>query len=790
MSTPTVCTIVARNYLAQAHVFVTSFQRHNPGVRVMTLIIDGDADDRLLTTVGDVVLPEDLGVEPLVLHEMIVMYDVMELATALKPSLLMHALRSGASSAAYFDPDIKVYAPLHDVLEAARIHDIVLTPHTLHPLPRDGKRLTERDIMLSGIYNLGFIGVGPGAFRFLSWWHERLETDAIVDIANALFTDQRWIDWAPSLFRHHISRDPGLNAAYWNLHERTVAGPPDNATVSGVPLRFFHFSGYDPAKPWLLSKHFGERPRTLLSEQPALADLCDDYGADLEAAGHLQMRKNPYRLDFLPNGLRISREIRRLVRDIRLGDLRPLTPLPDPITESDAFTRWLLTPGIGFGPDKPSPAAYSWWQGRDDLRKAFPDVLGADARRYLDWVENDPWPAARTSEIVAALPPADDAVVDDAAPAGTARRAFGWSVIAHATSELGIGETGRRTANMVSRSGIPTELVAAPAGNLSRQNHRPRLRIATEPGYENVIVCANADEIGRIETIMRLGELRGRRIGLWFWELSEFPDTWRASFDSVDEVWTASEFARASIQAATGKAVRNVPLAIEAPTRPTRFTRRSLGLPEGEFVFLANFDYFSVHKRKNPAGAIEAYLRAFEESDGARLVIKSINGDKRPLDVEHVKSVAGRRRDVVFLDEYVSAAGMKGMIEHADCYVSLHRSEGYGLNMADAMARRTPVIATAYSGNLDYMTPETAELIPYELVEVGPDAFPYAADATWAEPDLGAAAAAMRRIFEDADHARDLADRAFVDATTRFSAEATAGIVRDLLMAPYREDHE
>jgi glycosyltransferase involved in cell wall biosynthesis len=110
--------------------------------------------------------------------------------------------------------------------------------------------------------------------------------------------------------------------------------------------------------------------------------------------------------------------------------------------------------------------------------------------------------------------------------------------------------------------------------------------------------------------------------------------------------------------------------------------------------------------------------------------------------------------------------------------------------MADAMARRTPVIATAYSGNLDFMTPETAELIPYELVEVGPGAFPYAPDATWADPDLGAASAAMRRIFENADHARDLAGRAFDDTTTRFSAEATAGIVRDLLMAPYREDHE
>lgn len=781
MANSAVCTIVARNYLAQAQVFTTSFIRHNPGVRVLTLVIDGDAEDRLRTNVGEVVLPEDLGLPERLLHDMFVMYDVMELATALKPAMLMHALRSGASSAAYFDPDIKVYAPLDDVLETAHREDILLTPHALQPMPRDGRMLTEQNIMLSGIYNLGFIAVGPGAFRFLSWWHERLQTDAIVDIANALFTDQRWIDWVPALFRHSISRDRGLNAAYWNLHERTVEGTPEAPLASGVPLRFFHFSGYDPSSPWLLSKHFLDRPRTLLSEHPALRALCDDYGDDLRAAGHLELRKSPYGLSSLPNGLTLTHEVRRLVRDIKLTNLTPIEEMPDPIEDADAFARWLLAPMFGHTASKIPPIGLAWWRSRSDLSAAFRDPLGADARRYLSWIEADPWATERLRDI-AAVTGHETITVLNGSREPMERRSFGWSVVAHATSELGIGETGRRTAAIVSRTGLPTEMVAAPGGNLSRQQHRPRLRVVNEPSFENVIICANADEIGRVEAVLRLDELHGRRIGLWFWELSRFPERWAGSFDSVDEVWTASEFARASIQGGTDKPVRNVPLAIEVPSHPTRFTRRSLGLPDDGFLFLANFDYLSVHKRKNPIGVIQAYTAAFGENDGARLVIKSINGSRRPLDAEHVKSYAGHRRDIVFLDEYTSSAGMKAMIELADCYVSLHRSEGYGLNMSDAIARRTPVIATGYSGNLDFMTPDTAALIPFDLVEVGNGADPYDADAVWADPDVAAAVSAMREIFANQETAAAMAECAFLDATSRFSADVVAQQVRELLL--------
>jgi glycosyltransferase involved in cell wall biosynthesis len=782
------CTIVARNYLAQAEVLVSSFVEHNPGVQFSTLVIDGSEEDRSRPGVGEVVLPADLGLEPGLLHSMIVMYDVMELATALKPSMLMWLLRRGSTAAAYFDPDIRVYAPLDDVFEDAAEHEILLTPHSLDPVPRDGLHLNERAIMQAGIYNLGFIAVGGAGYRFLSWWHERLKTEAIVDVANALFTDQRWIDWVPSLFGHKISRDRGLNAAYWNIHERAISQSDGTYSAGPDRLRFFHFSGFDPAKPWLLSKHMGDRPRIVLSDRPVLAALSSAYGAELDAAGHPELRRMPYRLASLPNGSTLEAEMRRVYRDALLGNLPVKGTPPDPILESDAFVEWMLRPSIVGANATLSVAEYGLWHQRADLRNAFPDVHGVDGARFLGWTRADPHPKHVLGRLASGVPTVADALaVVEAPPAPAPRSAFGWSVVAYAASEHGVGEAGRRVLSALEQAGLPSELVGVPLGNLARQEHRPKRRVRRDLAYENTIVCVNADQVQRIDSMLRFSDLRGWRIGLWFWELEEFPDRFVHAFAPFDEIWVASRFMQRAVQAKTEKPVRLVPLPMVLPTEPTRFTRRALGLPEDRHVFLTNFDYLSVYERKNPIGAIRAYLDAFGPDDGATLVVKSINGHHRALDAEHVRSIARDRPDVRFIDGYVTAEAMKAMIELSDTYVSLHRGEGYGLNMADAMAHGTPVIATGYSGNMDFMGPDTAELVDFDLVPVGPGAAPYDADAVWADPRLESASAAMRRRFEDPSGSAALAGRARAHVEQYFSYEKVGREVAALLLPGLRE---
>lgn len=768
------CTIVARNYSAQARVLVRSFIATHPDIPFFTLIIDGDESDRLLNGVGTVVLTQDLGLSGALLNSMIAMYDVIELATALKPAMLMHLIRSGADAAAYFDPDIRIYDDVTDVFETAHRRGIFVTPHTVYPIPRDGLSLSELQIMRSGIYNLGFISVGASAYRFLAWWHERMQVDAIVDVENSLFTDQIWIDWVPALFDHEISRDQGLNVAYWNLHEREIRWHADHVHAGAARLRFFHFSGYDPARPWLLSTHMGDRPRILLSEHRDLQDLSDGYGAELIGFGHPELRKTPYRFDVLSNGLVMNREIRRFFRQVKTGVLVAPVACPDPVADPDAFAAWLLTPMFGPPLFRLSPIEYAVWFYRGDVGEAFPDPLGLDGPRYRQWLASDEYPREAADRVRSVLS-VDDAV--DERPT-LQRRAFGWSVVAYATSEHGVGESGRRIGSLMRGIGTPVESVGIGSGPLSRQQHNSEREISDSVRFENAVVCVNADQVARVSRTLDITSLRGRKAGVWFWELDSFPDEHLRELAYLTEVWVTSSFTYDALQPAADRPVRLVRLPIVPPAERTRFTRASLGMPDDKFVFLTNFDFLSVLQRKNPIGTIHAYRNAFGPDDGAVLIVKSINGDLRAVDSERMRREAADRADIVFEDSYVSSSGMKAMIELADCYVSLHRSEGYGLNMADAMARETPVIATAYSGNLEFMTPTTAELIPFQYTEVGNAAAPYDSRARWAEPDLDSASDAMRRLFDDSAIGAQIARAATEHILTHFSQEAALSYLR------------
>jgi glycosyltransferase involved in cell wall biosynthesis len=160
-------------------------------------------------------------------------------------------------------------------------------------------------------------------------------------------------------------------------------------------------------------------------------------------------------------------------------------------------------------------------------------------------------------------------------------------------------------------------------------------------------------------------------------------------------------------------------------------------------------DHFSVTERKNPIGAIEAFCRAFRPDEGPVLVIKSMNGERRWPQHQQVRAAAEGRSDVIVWDEHLSRADHMAFIESIDALVSLHRSEGLGLHLAEAMWLGTPTIATRYSGNLDFMDDGCSLLVDHRLIPVDGGEGVYPPAATWADPDLDQAAAAMRRLVED-----------------------------------------
>ncbi len=705
------------------------------------------------------------------IHHLAAIYDVTELSTAVKPLLLKRLVSESSGIAVYLDPDIRVYGSLNDLVPLGRTHGIVLTPHTMTAFPRDDQRLASADLLAAGVFNLGFIAVGPSAGPFLDWWWEQTERNALSDISQMMFTDQRWVDFVPCLFDHHILKDPGYNVAYWNLHGRRLIWDGERYDVDGVPLRFFHFSGYDPRQPWMLSKHQSETPRVLLSEHPAVARICGEYAQALEDVQNPILAQRPYGWARTRSGVPLTGRMRRVFRQALLnaettGRPSPPSPFDDDGSGFLAFLNEPVAPAIA---PCISRYLYSIYQDRPDVKAHFTDLTNG-ARRYLQWVLSD---GVKQEDIPLALRP-DPASLEQIEksvfpPASDPR--VGANVVGYFRAELGVGEAGRLLV-------IGTRCrQRAPRDHRLRQNAQP-------PGAR---VRRRWTSRGAIRDQHLLCERRpdcsgGRRVrAIVFNEAAIESGTGSGKSSSS----RTPCFRRSSMSTKCGSRPRFVQSAsgsgqsspghsdassdILPPVVDPAVTRASFGLPAERYMFLFVFDCLSVIERKNPMGVIEAFSRAFKTEEGPILVIKSINGDRRRNDLERLRLCAQNRPDIVLSDGYVPPAAKNSLINACDCYVSLHRSEGLGLTMAEAMALGKPVIATGYSGNLSFMTPDNSFLVDYTMTAIPEGIFPYPSGTPWADPDLDRAAQAMRRSYEDRTHGSRLGERARVDVLERFS---------------------
>jgi glycosyltransferase involved in cell wall biosynthesis len=255
--------------------------------------------------------------------------------------------------------------------------------------------------------------------------------------------------------------------------------------------------------------------------------------------------------------------------------------------------------------------------------------------------------------------------------------------------------------------------------------------------------------------------------------MARFPEQWLDRFNYFDEIWVGSSFGQTTLAHVSPIPVVNVCLPIEVHPAP-EVTRQSLGLPEDRFLFLFVFDMLSMIERKNPFGLIEAYRRAFGPYFRDKtLVIKVTKLDEfpqyqKPLQ-QAIASVSG-----ILLDGYLDRRALDGLFNVCDAYVSLHRSEGFGLTIAEAMCLGKPTIATAYSANMDFMTVANSYLVEYRLVQLERDYGPYRKGEVWADPDIDHTAALMRHVFENPNEAARKGARAAADMKRLYSPEAVA----------------
>ncbi|MEO8715589.1 MAG: glycosyltransferase family 4 protein [Acetobacteraceae bacterium] len=407
----------------------------------------------------------------------------------------------------------------------------------------------------------------------------------------------------------------------------------------------------------------------------------------------------------------------------------------------------------------------------------WPEVIPPARQIRLAYARRDDWRRAhprafatqeRAAELVRWTAPPDGSFDVER----TARElvAGGVNVLGHLCYPSGLRSSVEALIEGLRRAGTSVAVRDVPVDPNGDEPHH--VAFPDLPCYDATIVHVQPEPL--FDTAFEragLAEPRGAwRIGYWYWELDEIPDSWLAREDRVDELWVASRFVAEALKTRFRIPVFALPPGVElTPFAP--LPRAHFGLSEDRFVFLFVFHAMSGMERKNPLGLIAAFRRAFGADPSVELVLKTSFGDRHPDLMRELRDAA-EGSNVRVIDAVFTREATLALMDACDCYVSLHRSEGFGLTMAEAMLLGKPVIATNYSGNVDFMHTTNSLLVDYELVSLDRDLPPYPVGSRWAEPSIEHAARLMRAVRDDPDRGRELGARARAELRESLSLEA------------------
>lgn len=822
-----VCTVASKNYLGYLRTFSQSLLKHHPDVKVYVLLVDKvEGAFEPANEPFETILAEELDNIQNPPH-LFFKYSAIELNTALKPYFFEHLFKKlPIQKLIFFDPDIVFFDNVETVWRLLTTNSIILTPHLLTPY-RDHAYPNELHINQAGTYNLGFIGMSrtDSTQKFLQWWKDRLYNHCFMRPDKGMHVDQKWVDFAPAMFEGvHILRDPAYNIAYWNLHERGKALKFEDGKLIFHDRHavFFHFSGFDLENIEKISKH---QDRFTLSDLPNLTPLFKYYRDQLLAAGQAEARAWPYFYGRFDNYVRIPPPARKVYADLRNETFRFGNPFST--QQRHSFFAWLnRAVDGGDGNSDPSPITKLIWeiyQSRPDLQRAYPDPLGKDQQNLCEWVRtagakeydlDDPFipqsavdesgwhpsthrqahgrksPLELRRQVRAALgkllKKSGGALQKLQSLGGRwwmpSRRslAFGVNIAGYLRGQFGVAEAARASVRSLAAVKIPHVLNDIQSFGY-RHGDRSFERYSEDNPYFFNLVHVNADETHNFLRLKGTRYFRRRyNIGVWFWELSKFPEEWASNFALYREIWTGSTFCQESLSQISPVPVLRMTFPFFIEENTLEADRPRFNLPQDSFIFLFQFDFLSIFERKNPLAVLEAFERAFGDKKDVVLVLKSINSIYDPKNMARLKRSV-RVGNVRFLDEYLSRGDFFKLMAACDCYVSLHRSEGIGQGMVCAMHMGKPVIATAYSGNLDFMNPENSFFVRYKLTELDKDYGPYKKGNVWAEPDIEHAAELMKRVYEDRETAARKARMAQEDIRQHTDPEACGGKMAERL---------
>lgn len=345
-------------------------------------------------------------------------------------------------------------------------------------------------------------------------------------------------------------------------------------------------------------------------------------------------------------------------------------------------------------------------------------------------------------------------------------------LIGYIDAQLGLGQSLRGLALALSRTATSFRIYPFGVGVEGRRagSYMPECYDEVRAHAVNVIEVS-PDELPQVFNHISESHFdRSYNVLRTYWELGTAPESWRNNLKYIDEIWTPSNFVSDSFASIFNKTITVVPPSLEIPSVSLE-GRNRFSLKYDIFYFLFSFDYYSSPARKNPKAVLRAFRLAFPDASvRAGLIIKSTGAvDHHPDIKEELLRAAEQDNRIAIIDETINREEMLALIKAADCYVSLHRAEGFGLGMVEAMAFGKPVIATDYSGSTDFLTEETGYPVPYRLTKVGADEYVHAEGQVWAEPSEDDCVRIMSHVFHNREEAAARARRGQLLVNERYS---------------------
>ena len=680
------------------------------------------------------------------------------LVSAVRPSVLRDLANTTSGVIIVLPDDAETFAPVPVLTEPTEAVTLLATRFCRPPL--DGKLPDAVDTASHGRIDQDILALRADdqrALDFLDAWTACLIRSPHVGRNRLDQTTFPWLDSLANLPGVRSVCEPTAPISIRNADE-----PERNVAPSLV-----RWPGFDPRIPWILSAETGALPRVRPTTHPALAALAEARSVALlphragESASSDERALDELSGAFshLPNGLVLTDAIRDAyaagLQQFEAGNT-PEPPNPFADDSNDDFLTWLTSADVDAGPSRYVAAFRRCHPELDDVLHSNDELTA--------WF-NDGGVATGVPRELRPLSPTDRS-------AGSSDETSGPPAIeisGYLGAAFGMGAAARALVTACDASGIATYTrIDRRTAHYQDVAVDDKAAAESPTAYTVLVLVRNADALLADPSDAVAARNAGRKVvGLWFWEVETFPDRLRPAFVLLDEIWVATEFVANSLRAHTDCPPVHVfpfplpiPLEHDVAAGGAELFSLAQGVDEDRFVVSFSFDFDSIADRKNPWAAVSAYRSAFPDvvgsdgltaatlPDGRRpfLILKAIGGERHPLDRDRLEHAIGKRTDVMVIDGHLDPDLQRGLFARTNVYLSLHRGEGLGLTVAEAMAAGAPVVVTDYAGTTSFCTADNAFLVPHTLVDIPLSTPVYAGCGQWAEPDVATAATYLRTI--------------------------------------------